>query len=227
MFPTNLTCFICGEDLDRQREIDICLYCEQKLPFNNGKICIRCGNALQQNDSCSNCKFNKHYFVRARAPFIYEGEIKKALQSLKFNGKKHIADSLSYFLEESYKQLEIKADYIVPLPCSKKRLLERGFNQAELLARSLCERVGVECSLNLEKVVDTAKQSNVAITERQKNVENVFKVKERKLFKGKVIVLVDDIFTTGATVDSASKEIRKAGAKAVFVLTVAHTKFKD
>lgn len=226
LFPDNITCFICGEDCDKEREVDICSSCMQSLPYNDGKICLRCGNALDDNDSCSNCKFTKHYFVKARAPFIYAGEIRSAIQRLKFNGEKYIAKSLAFYLIDVYKQLEIDADYIVPIPASSKRLKQRGYNQAELLARELAESVGVCCSTNLEKSIDTVKQSNVDIKERKANVENVFIVKDRKLFKGKVIVLVDDVFTTGATVDSASKELRKAGAKAVFVITVAHTKFE-
>lgn len=226
IFPDNITCFICGEDCDKESEVDICSRCEHDLPYNNGKICLRCGNALDSNDSCSNCKFTKHYFVKARAPFIYDGEIRSAIQRLKFNGEKYIAKSLAYYLVSAYRQLEVDADYIVPIPASSKRLKQRGYNQAELLARELASKVGVACSINLVKSIDTAKQSNVNISERKSNVENVFTVKDRKLFKGKIIVLVDDVFTTGATVDSASKALRKAGAKAVFVITVAHTKFE-
>ena len=227
LFPENITCNFCGEDCDKQRESGLCLECVNKLPFNNKNICFKCGNLLREGESCNVCKFTKHYFVKARAPFVYEGNVKEAIFKLKFNGERYIAKTFAYYLSLSYHLLNENFDIIVPLPLSAKRLKERGYNQSELIAKELSKIVGVECKLVLDKVVHTPKQSNVEITERSKNVENVFKVNSVKDIKNKSILLIDDIFTTGATVNSASRELMRKGARSVYVLTVAHTRQKS
>ena len=223
LFPENITCVFCGEDCDKKREVDVCSNCIKNLPYNSGRICKKCGKPLEIGSSCPSCKFTKHYFTKARAPFIYDNMIRQAIHRLKFNGERFIATSLAYFLFLSYKQLEIEADYIVPIPLSENRLKERGYNQAEELARKLSDFTGVDLLNELEKVKETPKQSNTELEDRKRNVENVFKIKSNKRIKNKTIVLVDDVYTTGATVDSASKELKRKGAAKVYVLTVAHT----
>lgn len=224
LFPEHTGCIFCDNDCDEEAFYNICSSCLNKLPANIDKICKKCGKPLKENASCNTCKFSKHYFKKARAPFVYEGVIKAALHNLKFNNYRYLAKSLAYFLFLEYTDFEIKADVIIPLPLSQQRMKERGYNQAALLSEHLGVLSGLSVNYeSLVRVKHCERQSNIEVNKRKENVTGAFKVRSPSKIKGKIVVLVDDIFTTGATVNSACMELVKAGVKAVYVLTVAHT----
>ncbi len=223
-FPKHTGCIFCDNDCDIVSDYDICSNCLNELPVNYENICKKCGKPLKEESSCKLCKHTKHYFKLARAPFKYEGKIKEALLSLKFNNGRYVASSLAYFLFLEYSNLEIEADLVIPLPISEQRMKERGYNQSTLLAQSFCKLTNLPLIDNcLVRVKNTEKQSNLPLEKRKDNVKNAFKVSSRKSVKDKIIVLIDDIFTTGATVNSACKTLLQAGAKQVYILVVAHS----
>ena len=118
-----------------------------------------------------------------------------------------------------------KADAIIPIPLYKDRLRQREFNQSALLAKYTAKKTGTSLLVNcLVKVNDTQPQVGLSSKERRQNVKNAFGVEQQELIKGKNILLMDDVITTGATVRECSRVLKKAGAKDIYVLALAHAK---
>ncbi|MBI4842921.1 MAG: ComF family protein [Nitrospirae bacterium] len=118
-----------------------------------------------------------------------------------------------------------EADMAVPVPLYTKRLKERGFNQSALLGKHIANRAGVPLMLNvLVRSRNTLPQVGLSAKERRKNIMNAFDVVSHESVKGKKVMLIDDVFTTGATVNECSKVLKKAGAEEVFVVTLTHGK---
>ncbi len=167
----------------------------------------------------------KKYFTMARALGHYEGALKQAIHSWKYEGKvglsplfgKWMAAKLSeYWDPECF-------DLIVPVPLHKERLRKRGFNQALLLAKELSRRTGIPYRKRiLQKQRPTLPQVELSGAEREKAVRKSFRILDRDELKGKTILLVDDVYTTGATVNECSRILLVAGAHRIDVFTLAH-----
>lgn len=226
LYPSRITCIICDDELTHDCKGSICGNCYEKLSKSLEHVCERCGESLDSlANFCLNCKkSSKRYFKKARAPFLYDGEIKSLIHNLKYNNKQYIGEYLSEFLVEEYKKNNFDVDFIVPIPLSQKRLKQRGYNQSLLL----CKKFETELNLcvnttNLVRVVDTPTQTALTKDERKHNLERAFKVVDKKLFRDKKILIIDDVYTTGATMEEASKTLIESGASEVYCLSVAHT----
>lgn len=164
----------------------------------------------------------------ARSIAEYNGVLLEAIHKLKYNGKTSLAKPLGLMMAEKLSSAlsphssVLTFDLIVPIPLHKKRLKERGFNQSLLLAREVAKRHHIKMDyLNFKRVRFTEPQINLKGDERLKNVRGAFLVKDARVFKKMRILLIDDVYTTGATVMECSKVLKKAGAKDVYVLTLA------
>ncbi len=226
LYPSGITCIICDDELPHECKGSICDKCYEKLPKSLEHVCDKCGESLDSlANFCLNCKkSSKRYFTKARAPFLYDGEIKNLIHNLKYNNKQYIGECLSEFLVDEYKKNNFDVDFVVPIPLNPKRLKQRGYNQALLL----CKKFETELNLNINttnliRTVDTPTQTALTKDERKQNLENAFKVVDKKLFRGKKILVVDDVYTTGATMEEASKTLLDCGASEVYCLSVAHT----
>jgi ComF family protein len=174
---------------------------------------------------CLSCKDTQRDYEFARAPFIYEGKIKTLIYKLKYSSGKYLAPYISYLLLDEYVKQGWNVDLIVPVPLFKKRERRRGFNQAEIISQKFKEVFNIEISKdNLIRIINTPTQTKLTRKERKSNLKGAFKVLNKTEFKGKNILLVDDVFTTGATTDECSKVLIKAGVKNIYVLTLAHVK---
>lgn len=151
--------------------------------------------------------------------------LKKALWALKYKGAKHLAEPLAELIKKRvWRKLETKGWMIAPIPMSRKRLRRRGYNQTELIAKHLFnhQSSAIWGGGLLLKIKETASQ--VEIKEKEKRIANItdsFKVEKPALVKGKKIILIDDVFTTGATINEAKKILRQAGAKKVIGVVLA------
>jgi ComF family protein len=156
---------------------------------------------------------------------LYEGTLRQGIHILKFEKKisihKPLGDLLVNYLKTEQNDLIRQIDFIIPVPLHRKRLRERGFNQAYLLALYIGRHFNIPLNLELKRVRFTTPQMNLRKEERLRNIRGAFEIKNHSSIAGKCLLLVDDIFTTGATVDECSKVLIKAGAKRVFVLTLA------
>ena len=223
LFPNGYKCLVCSSEID-VGNFDVCDCCYTQLPFIKGKVCLGCGETIFSSANYFlNCKNTKRYFEQCFAPFYFEGEIKKLIHELKYDGRKYISKTLSNFLLKHFAIQNLNVDVVIPIPLHELKLKQRGFNQAELLSQSF-SRVGFNVNTNcLVRVKNTSTQTNLTKQERLINMENAFKCENKKLVKGKVVLLIDDVYTTGATFNEASKVLLNAGAIKVYGLTVAHT----
>ena len=198
------------------------------------KMCLNCGKQ-GEGYLCSSCflksnfKFkiipvkNKHYNYLIYLG-KYKNEIRRKMLDFKFYNKAFINE---YFLEFLLKNKNICAflknfDLIIPVPMFKTKKLKRGYNQTELLRKNLSKKLELEYLEDvLVKIKENRTQSLVLKNERKQNVKNVFKIENPFYIKNKKIILVDDIYTTGATIDECTKLLKKSGVKEILVLVIA------
>jgi ComF family protein len=198
-----------------------------RLEFLSAPLCARCGApfeiAVDDDQVCGACLARPPAFDRARAALIY-GEISRDMVlALKRQGRRDGLAQLGAWMSGAGTDLLAEADLIVPVPLHYLRLVRRGFNQSVWLAAALRRTSGVRVSVDaLKRVRATPIQGGLTADGRRRNVQGAFRVRNsrRKLVAGKRILLVDDVFTTGATAEACARELRRAGAVCVDVLTL-------
>ncbi len=226
IFPPQ--CLGCAEILHRSNGHIFCPDCEEKITFITGSICDICGTTFpdspDQNHLCGDCLKTKPYFSCARAIFSYDDAILNSIHQFKYKSDLSVGEILSDFMAGfSFPDIDF-ADYslIIPVPLHIKRLRERGFNQSLILARAIGEKHQIPVDFSLlkrHKFILTQTGSNKK--ERKQNIKGAFEVTDKKKISGKSIILIDDVYTTGATVNECAKTLMKAGAQKVSVLTLA------
>ena len=228
MYPPNIKCLCCYKDLPQKQEIEICNDCLKKIRFIDESCCCRvCGTYLKQTNICSNCSKNKRNFDIARSVCVYDDIATKLIVNFKFNGAPYMHKTLANMMAEKYLSLKWNCDEVLFVPLTPKKQKARGFNQTELLAKHFCEKLNIPLLNNvIIKTKDTKQQSNLGFVERQENIKQSFKVINKKEVKGKNILIIDDVFTTGATSGAISHTLKQAGAKKIYVLTFASTELK-
>ena len=212
-------CPYCGE-LIRQKET-LCGDCKKTLPIINGERCNFCGAEKIRCD----CNKHKMRYDGVTAPFYYESGIRKSLQLLKFGGKDHIAFNLAQDMAKSVTEdfKNITFDFVTYIPFTRYQKLHRAYNQSELLAEHLSALLKKSCKGVLIKLFETGVQHSIGSAERSGNVLGVYDVKSPDLIKGKNILLVDDIKTTGATLNECARILKIRGAERVYCVTAALT----
>ena len=224
LYMKDIKCLYCERELDKDSRYCVCDDCLGTLPFITGKVCEYCGEPIQSLATyCMRCKTHiDRGFDKARAMFLYRNQISKAIKDLKYFGKKYIAEYLSNFLYDVYIRDGFDDDIVIPAPISEKGLKNRGFNQTELLCESFAKNGFEVNNTCVVKDKETENQAKLNFKERQTNLLGAFKVVDKNAIKNKNVLLVDDIFTTGATVSEISFALKKAGAKRVDVITLCH-----
>lgn len=224
LFIAGIKCICCGEELAKDSKYSLCDSCYTSLPFITGKICKKCGEPVSSlADYCIKCKNHiDRNFTVARSMFLYDDIMRKLVINLKFNGKKYLARYLSWFMYDCYMLNDFNCDLVLPVPMHTKSLKKRGYNQQQLLC-SAFELKGFNIdTTSVVKVLNTKPQVGLDFKQRQTNLTDAFKVVDKDKVKGKNILIVDDIYTTGATVSEVSKVLLKAGANSITVLTLCH-----
>ena len=220
-------CLFCGAAVGEEAEVAICPECAGQIEWVASPLCTCCGVVFASRDGadrvCGDCQTEPLPFTRARAAAIYEGPVAKAITNFKFGRRMAYLPVMQHWLRRPLcLELVAAADLLAPVPLHPKRLKHRGFNQSLLLARTFPE-VPVEREA-VVRTRHTVPQVGLKARERRDNVMGAFAVPDPALVKGKNVLLVDDLFTTGSTVQECAKVLRKAGARQVEVLTVARVK---
>lgn len=185
---------------------------------------MRCGKALKDKatEYCFDCENQRFYFTRNRSVFAYCEEMKRAVHAFKY---KHRKECGIFFGEEIAEALgdwmkRLKVDALLPVPLHKKRKRGRGYNQAAVMAEVLGRRLGVPVDTKLVYRSSTTKpQKELSRKERKINVKNAFKISKNEIQYERVL-LIDDIYTTGATLDSISEQLKAAGIKEIYCITL-------
>ncbi len=224
-------CRLCGELLNHSSRIPICRDCLDSFSRVPGKICVVCGLPLPditevpgETLRCAACRLETYSFDCARSFAIYENKIVRAIVLLKFDRIDPLAKWFASTLAEIYREngAILEADVVVPVPLHREREKERGYNQAELLSRPLAKLLKLphQGVLLVRKRPRPAKLV-LTLRERWAAVRGAFEIRPGSQVDNRRVLLLDDVMTTGATLDACSKALRDAGAKSVVALTVA------
>ena len=207
-----------------------CPDCTSQLVRIRSPLCDCCGAPFDPlafpAPICARCRAKAPDFRAARAVFAFEGPLRESIHRLKYQHKSALAPRLAPFLATTLGEEPVLRDFdpqfLVPIPLHPSRLKKRGFNQSFLLANELSKLLGVPTRELLLRSRDTLPQIGLNASDRAKNVRGAFEAaRQVKTWQGKRILLIDDVFTTGATLNEAAKTLRQAGASAVCTLTLA------
>jgi competence protein ComFC len=199
----------------------LCRACFEALPRIGHPTCARCGMPTAfETFVCDECKKVDFGFESARAPLRYEGVGEEIVHALKYRGYTRVVERLAAPLMLEALDGEKLFDAVVPVPLHRSRLRKRGFNQAELLARGVAKGINAPVSDTLQVVRKTRDQVELSAAERRANVEGAYSA--RGGVRGRVL-LIDDVFTTGATVSACAETILRAGAEEVHALSLCRT----
>ena len=201
----------------------ICPECFDKLKPVGEETCESCGSALGMSGICFNCE--KDFSFRSNIAFFeYNEPMREIIHNIKYNKKAYKMVVMASIMAECVNgKLDDYSDFdmVVPVPLHKHRLRKRGFNQADILAEKVSEITGVKIEPNIcIRKVDTAPQSLIGSGSRRKNVEGIFDLKPNIGLNGKRVILVDDIFTSGSTLNSMSNMLKEVGAETVVCVTL-------
>lgn len=222
------SCFFCKAPLEGRDSMGACPSCLQQITYIERPFCTRCGKPYAQDETyahlCGECLTGRQYFRRARAVGYYRGVLKEALHLCKYRLKRHLALPLGAIMTARLTILEEDClpQMVIPVPLHPRRLRARGFNQALALASAVGTHLGIPLDrYNLRRMRWTRSQVGLTGRERLLNVRQAFMLKRSEGIAGKDILLIDDIYTSGSTVNECSRVLVAAGARQVDVLTLA------
>lgn len=200
-------CVICGRIL-RDGERDACKDCMLSLPI--------CTFPVEGGEFLGNCA----------APFRYEGDLRESILRFKFGGRQHYARFYAVYLAAAVRErLGTGFDLVTWVPISRRRRFERGYDQAEELARHTAKLLGLPCARTLKKIKNNRRQSGISDRdERKRNVRGVYRAHRPAHYRGKRILMIDDIITSGATLGECAFRLRLAGAASVDAAVAATAK---
>lgn len=218
-------CISCESIFEFSEEEFICFKCSEKFKNLKSKRCQKCGRVINRDGKCRICNEKGNiYFDKGFSVFIYKGEIRESVKRFKYSGLYRYGDVYGKIMRDFAKNnIEMKYDYITGVPLHISKFISRGYNQSDILARFLGKAFGIESKSLLKRVKNTKPQNNMDRLNRRKNIKNAFKMKKNAEVKGKDILIVDDIFTTGATINECAKVLKRAGARKVDFFAICAT----
>lgn len=202
----------------------ICPECRTKIQTVEEPVCKRCGKPLsdERREYCSDCARGQHKFRQGKAVFVYRGEIRQSMYRFKYSNRREYAAFYAKEAAELYREwiLANQIEVIVPVPMYRRKKRVRGYNQAEVFARALGREIGLPVAELAERVRDTVPQKELNDRERQYNLKNAFQLVPN-IVEYNQILLVDDIYTTGSTVDAVSEVLLAAGVKNIYYICIS------
>jgi ComF family protein len=229
-------CPICQAFLEREkigemgRELPLCEGCSSSFIQITSPLCPVCGRPFaagtERDHVCEDCLRRRPFFEKARAPYLYEGSLLTAIHEFKYAEKTYLARPLGLLLS-SFAKTWLHGHrklLVMPVPLHPKRLRERGFNQSLLLADRVAETLDADLDFSsLKRIRYTKPQTGLGSKERKRNVRKAFGVSSREAVKGREVLLVDDVATTGSTLNECARTLKRAGCRQVFCLVLART----
>ncbi len=202
----------------------ICETCEKKLVYVKPPYCMKCGKALEEEETeyCGDCGRRRHLYDSGRALFAYRG-VSDSIYRFKYKGRREYA---AYYGECMARHLgewilRCRPDAIIPVPIHDSKRRARGYNQAEALAKELGKKLRIPVYTDLiKRVRKTAPMKDLSAFERQNNLKRAFKICRYDV-KLSTIIIIDDIYTTGSTIDAMSYELRRAGVRRIYFAALA------
>lgn len=227
VYPSNIYCICCGDPIFEEELYSLCRNCTDKITWVNERSCSKCGKILQdwyEADYCMDCNYVKHNFKQGFCCVQYGELERQIIHQLKYNGKGYLGRKIAEIMKDRIVLENLDIQYIIPVPIHRLKLKERGYNQAALIAKNLAAGMGLSYSnALLVRIRETEPMNQLRPRDRRRNMRGAFAPgkKAEKLIKGKSILLIDDIFTTGSTLDACSEVLLSAGAKEVYAFAFA------
>jgi ComF family protein len=225
LFPP--LCHICHKFIPAAGPLHICSACHESLKAIDSPLCVVCGIPFigaGEDHTCGGCITSQHHVEAARAAVVYEGASRDLIHAFKYRNKTHLRRPLALLtIERLSGFVALRApDLLIPVPLHRRRLRSRGFNQAVLLGElySTHWRIPLDRH-NLRRTRWTEPQVNLSAGDRRANVRGAFSIRNPDLVRGRRVLLVDDVLTTGSTVEECALVLKSAGAVEVIVVTVA------
>lgn len=220
LFP--LRCPVC-DGIVPLGEGRLCRACRRKIRYVTEPSCQKCGRQLRDAAKvfCTACERTGHHFDRGLALYDYQS-MRQSIYRFKYRGRCEYA---GFYAEDIYRHLKneitcMKAEAIIPIPLHRTRLQRRGYNQAELIAKHLSKLTGIPMKKNLVKRVrKTVPQKQLDAYARQNNLKKAFHIRS-DVVKLKKAILIDDIYTTGSTIDAVAAELKRCGVETVYFVTL-------
>ncbi len=226
IFPPQ--CLACAEIINGLAKQVFCCGCQDKINFITNNFCPICGIPFLVSPAgshiCGNCLENRPNFLQARAVASFDAVIMDAIHKFKYGRSISTGSSLGSFMAGfSFPDFDFSMySLLIPVPLHIKRLRDRGFNQSLLLAKEMGKKHNLPINFSLLKRSKfTLTQTGLNKAEREKNVKEAFVITDKKTVAGESIILIDDVYTTGATINECAKVLLKAGAQKVAVLTLS------
>lgn len=221
IFPRR--CPLCDEVIPPDEKI--CPECIGKAELVQEPVCKRCGKPIgnARKEYCGDCDRKKHFFDSGKAVFVYQGAVQHSLYRFKYANRREYAAFYGKMACIQYARWisRLGVDAIIPVPLHRKRRRERGYNQAELFAKEIGKRTGIPVETKLlYRCINTRPQKELNDQERKKNLKKAFTIAQNIVQLRKVL-LVDDIYTTGSTVDAAAECLKVSGIQEVYVLCIS------
>ena len=212
-------CPLCEEVLSGGKT-RICDNCRPKIQYLTEPTCLKCGKEIDDSETeyCRDCKEKPKSYVRGFPAMIYKEPLKRSIVNFKYHNKSSYADCFAREIIKTHGKdiLNAAPEALIPVPIHKAKLEKRGYNQAKVLADSLSVYLNIPVDDEiLKRTINTTPQKLLNDTERQKNLEKAF-ISDKKQVQYKKVMLVDDIYTTGSTIESCTKALKKAGVREVF-----------
>lgn len=217
---------MCDEILYNMNEAcrpQICSNCVGKISLVEPPYCMKCSKPLEDDmrELCTDCEKKAHVYVRGVSAFSYSKAMKASMYGFKYNNKREYAGFYASKIAESYSDVirTWNVDVLIPVPLHAAKKRKRGYNQATVLAKELERLLDIKVDDNiLKRVKNTRPQKELTDKERYNNIKNAFQISTNELKYNKVI-LVDDIYTTGVTIDECAKVLMDAGVGKVYFIT--------
>lgn len=215
------TCCFCGK-LSRT---PICKECEGKIIYIQEPVCKKCGKPIryEENEYCGDCAEKSFHYEQGRSVWLHKGNVRWSIYQFKYHNRRIYGKFYAQELYRVYGELirKWKIDVIIPIPLHHRRRRKRGYNQAQLVARHLGKLAGIRVETKaVVRVHNTKPQKELSHKERKKNLKDAFRV--TKYWKTEQnVLLVDDIYTTGNTIDSVAEVLKEKGAHKVCFLTIS------
>lgn len=203
----------------------ICPGCVKKIKYVSQPVCFCCGKPLEDvhQEYCGDCTKRHHVFLQGKAVFCYQGAMRKIMYRYKYSNRRDYTEFFAAEAARLYGQWIKRCgiEQIIPIPLSKKRRRQRGYNQAELFAKRLSQLIRIPMNKKLLlRTRDTTPQKQLSVQERKNNLKNAFKIAQN-VVKSERVLLVDDIYTTGSTIDAAAFTLKQEGIKEVYFLCIS------
>ncbi len=224
LFPAK--CLICGNEV--LPNSILCSNCFSKITFVDYPFCDICGKILEnsysstyENFPCQTCQTHPRYFDKARTLFVYDGFSKNIVMKIKKQADNFVANSCVQMLFSKYKSIFAQSDFIVPVPSHWSRILKRGYNPATIIAVEFSKISGLPIRKILKRSRKTDYQKGKNISERLENVKDAFCCTTD--LSNKNIILIDDVMTTGATLNECAKVLKNCNCLKIFCFTIGST----